>query len=614
LIFDNADDPSIDLSAYFPVGSRGTILITTRNPECKVHQTVGSYEFAGMGTEDAVDLLLKSIGTYDLSLSASRHDVKTITTTLGNLALAIVQAGAAIGQGLCSIEGYCEMYQRRRRELLSRAPTQASSDYKYTVYTTWEVSVNLIESMGSEAAGHALELLRLFSFLHFDGISEQIFEEAWVNMAYKSCSDWSASNQVQWIFNNTSTTWDPYSLRESIILLTSFSLIRVHGLTNNLSIHPLVHTWARDRLDEAEQKRWVLKTAVLLADSISWDQSISGYDFRRSLVAHVTTCLQAMTLETLFASGMGEAERCGIASRFALVLRESGQWQGAMLLEEKLYEARKRTLGDEHPDTLISIGNLARSYSDLGRVQDAVQLKEKVYEARKRTLGDEHPDTLISMGNLAKSYSDLGRVQDSVLLEEKVYEASKRTLGDEHPSTLISMGNLARSYSDLGRVQDAVQLEEKAYEARKRTLGDEHPDTLLSMVNLASSYSDLGRVQDAVQLEEKAYEASKRTLGEEHPDTLLSMGNLAKSYSDLGRAQDAVQLIGELYEARKRTLGEEHPTTLSILEFYNSALQKLHEETQPENTTQSSSVHSMERSTEKIKGRRILKSFFKRNH
>jgi hypothetical protein len=71
-------------------------------------------------------------------------------------------------------------------------------------------------------------------------------------------------------------------------------------------------------------------------------------------------------------------------------------------------EARKRTLGDEHPSTLVSIGNLATSYSDLGRQQKAVELTEKVLEVYKRIVGNEHFDTLLSIGNLASSYSDLG--------------------------------------------------------------------------------------------------------------------------------------------------------------------------------------------------------------
>ena len=561
LIFDNADDPSIDISHYFPVGSRGVIIITTRNPECKVHQTVGSYEFAGMEVEEAVDLLLKAIGTDDLSSQASRLMARNIVTTLGNLSLAIIQAGAAIRQKLCRLEDYCGTYRRRRQELLSRAPTQARSDYKYTVYTTWEVSVNMIEGMSNEVASHALELLRLFSFFHFDGISEEIFRQAWENTTRQPCSDWTASYQVDW-FHKDVSRWDPYHIREAIALLSSFSLIQVDGLTNNVSIHPLVHVWARDRLGIAEQEKWSFTTALLLAASISWRQKTSDYGFRRSLISHITTCISFLTPEALFVIGNGEEERLESARKFIRVFVETGQWQKAVQLEEKVLEATQRTLGDEHPHTLLSMGNLARSYSDLGRRQEAVQLEEKVLEATQRTLGDEHPDTLLSMGNLAASYSDLGRRQEAVQLEEKVLEARKRTLGDEHPDTLLSMSNLAASYSGLGRRQEAVQLREKVLEATQRTLGDEHPDTLLSMGNLAASYSDLGRRQEAVQLEEKVLEATQRTLGDEHPHTLLSMGNLAASYSDLGRPQEAVQLEEKVLEARKRTLGDEHPDTL----------------------------------------------------
>lgn len=41
LNFDNVDDPSTALSKYFPVRGRGTMLITSRNAESKIHATVG---------------------------------------------------------------------------------------------------------------------------------------------------------------------------------------------------------------------------------------------------------------------------------------------------------------------------------------------------------------------------------------------------------------------------------------------------------------------------------------------------------------------------------------------------------------------------------------------
>ena len=34
MILDNADDPHLDISPYFPVGNRGIVLITTLGPDC----------------------------------------------------------------------------------------------------------------------------------------------------------------------------------------------------------------------------------------------------------------------------------------------------------------------------------------------------------------------------------------------------------------------------------------------------------------------------------------------------------------------------------------------------------------------------------------------------
>jgi hypothetical protein len=54
-------------------------------------------------------------------------------------------------------------------------------------------------------------------------------------------------------------------------------------------------------------------------------------------------------------------------------------------------EMSKRVLGDEHPDTLTSMGNLALTYSNQGRWKEAEELEVQVIETRKRVLGDEHP-------------------------------------------------------------------------------------------------------------------------------------------------------------------------------------------------------------------------------
>jgi Tetratricopeptide repeat len=57
---------------------------------------------------------------------------------------------------------------------------------------------------------------------------------------------------------------------------------------------------------------------------------------------------------------------------------------------------RKRVLGQEHPDTLTSMANLASKYRNQGRWKEAEELEVQVKETRKRVLGQEHPSTLTS--------------------------------------------------------------------------------------------------------------------------------------------------------------------------------------------------------------------------
>ena len=44
-----------------------------------------------------------------------------------------------------------------------------------------------------------------------------------------------------------------------------------------------------------------------------------------------------------------------------------GWWKEAKELELLVMEMRKRVLGEEHPDSLMSIGNLASTYWNQGR-------------------------------------------------------------------------------------------------------------------------------------------------------------------------------------------------------------------------------------------------------
>ena len=86
---------------------------------------------------------------------------------------------------------------------------------------------------------------------------------------------------------------------------------------------------------------------------------------------------------------------------------------------------------------MISIGNLALSYEDLGQWKDAEELQKQVVETERRVLGKQHTDTLTGMINLAAIHGQYEKAEE---LEIQVVETSKSMLGPEHPRTLTIVG------------------------------------------------------------------------------------------------------------------------------------------------------------------------------
>src|SRR5204862_129233 len=94
-----------------------------------------------------------------------------------------------------------------------------------------------------------------------------------------------------------------------------------------------------------------------------------------------------------------------------------------------------------------------------GRYNEAEKALLEVMRRNRTVLGEEHPDTLTSMANLASTYRNQGRWTEAEELEVQVIERSKRVLGAEHPDTLTSMANLASTYRNQGRWKEAEDLQ-----------------------------------------------------------------------------------------------------------------------------------------------------------
>ncbi|MFB7764209.1 tetratricopeptide repeat protein [Streptomyces xiamenensis] len=179
------------------------------------------------------------------------------------------------------------------------------------------------------------------------------------------------------------------------------------------------------------------------------------------------------------------------------------------------------------PDAHPAIYKVSNSLKDAGPYNQALAYNQATVRHTTTLLGTDHNDTLTARGNLAASYSAVGRTAEAIELEERVLTDRERILGPDHPNTLTARGNLALSYGEAGRTAEAIELEERVLTDRERILGPDHPDTLLTRGNLALSYQEAGRTAEATDLGERVLTDSEEILGPDHPNTLTARGNLA---------------------------------------------------------------------------------------
>jgi tetratricopeptide repeat protein len=92
-------------------------------------------------------------------------------------------------------------------------------------------------------------------------------------------------------------------------------------------------------------------------------------------------------------------------------------------------------------------------------------------------LGDDHPDTLTSAGNLAGVLFHLGERQQARELAEDTLARQRRALGDDHPSTLQTAYNVTVVLLDGRNLLAARKLAARTLDGYKKTLGRDHPDT-----------------------------------------------------------------------------------------------------------------------------------------
>jgi tetratricopeptide (TPR) repeat protein len=558
-IDDEEDKSYIDLRYFLPDAASVTVIITTRSAITTEMTELEEVNVAEMEPSEAAELFIRCAKLTNDSQAGT--EVELIVKELGYLALAITLAGSYVSltpRLSSDLKQFLPEYCQRRKALLSQKPKRLTHQYGESVLGTWEMSFSAIKRQSLEAS----RLLTLLAFLHFDDIFQDLFIQAMGSQETARGKDNAGTELIWRSFISPGNSLDIYAIEAAFRCLQSFSLIQWKPNQSSYTMHKLVHAWGYDRLNQDQQIVLSLTALQLLRHIVSNPKPDPAYKIR--LVPHL------MANFTILSSLYNEMDREYAALLTVLdgigdFLSSTGHWIEEFPIRNFCLNNLTRLRGEEHPDTIWAMRNLANSFGDLGKLDEAASMQREVLEKLRRIFGKEHPSTIAAMNDLAVTLRDQGKLDEAASMQKEVLEKWRKILGNEHPDTIGAMSNLAYLLGDLGKLDEAATMMREVLEKRRRILGEEHLDTISAINNLTVTLRGQGKLDEAASMLKDVLEKWRKMLGNEHPDTIGAMSNLATTLGRQGKLDEAASMLKEVLEKRRKILGNEHPDTISAM-------------------------------------------------
>ncbi len=612
IIFDNITD-SQSIDELLPKQGNGHVLITSRYRDWR---SLSSAVFPLVPFEmpETKAFLFNRTGETDENAGEELFELTD------GLPLALAQAAAFISKRGLSLQAYTQLYKDQRQELrLREGPPR---DYPATLATTWELTFRRFEE--NSPAGTAL--LNIFAFLAPDNIPLSIFSqgksslpaelipvfekpldlEDLVASLYqyalieRQADGVSIHRMVQEVIQdrldkNTMQHWLEITLalidetfkfdEYNVSSWTSCAQLLPHALSTlghaknqHIILPATASIWQTigeyyHKQAEFTQGQTAIENALNLRKQIFGEKS----DLVAKSLDYLGELLQARGLfsdasryhdDALKIYQSNEELRIPMArclNNIGWLLQVRGQYDRALPYLQQALDNRRSVLGDQHPDTAISLHNLARLFQDQGQYDRALPYFQQALEINRNTLGDHHPNTATSLGSLGSLLQDQGKYDQALPYYQQALDIRRSVLGDQHPDTATSLNNLAILFQDQGQYDRALPYLQQALEINRNTLGDHHPNTATSLGNLGNLFQNQGQYDQALPYFQQALDISRSVLGDQHPDTAKSLGNLGNLFQNQGQYDQALPYLQQTLDISRNTLGDQHPNTATSL-------------------------------------------------
>ncbi|MDB6134341.1 MAG: motif domain protein [Verrucomicrobiales bacterium] len=530
LILDNVDTEEAASAVEDLLGrlSAGYVLITSRLDGWS-GQVQGS-DLGKLREEDAISFLIERTGGRRQAKASDGEAAGALAFRLDGLALALEQAGAYIAAHRISFARYVEIFDTRRADMLKWCDPRLMR-YPVSVAVTWQASFD-------QLSADARRLLDSLAFLAPAPLPRSII----------------------------GNTPECPALEEALLELSRYSLVNFPDEPpESFSLHRLVQEIVLSQLGDTAREAWERAVTLLFHEAPKNSQDVSTWNLWRWLAPHCAAVFHKNNLcdKFIYARSLLGTYSCFLSQC-------NGDYNSAESFLRRALEAQRSALGEDHPDTLNSLSNLAGILKLKGDFAAAEEIALKVLEIEMRIWGMEQPD---SLSNLAVVLKAKGQFAAAEFLLRRSIAIQKTQLSPEHPDVLISLSNLATLLSTKGDLEGAESLFRQVLIIRQRVCGVEHLDTLTALANLAGLLYTRKNFEAAEPLLRQALDGQNRILGAKHPETLDSFSNLALLLIAKGNFEMAEPLLDQVLKDQERVLGSKHPRTLASRDTLDKLLQ-----------------------------------------
>lgn len=517
--------------------------------------------------------------------------------------LAIDQAAALLSlYAHMSFNDYITRYDQQAKVLLS-TNEHPWPDYSETCMTTWEISRSFVRKKSRPAA----ILLQVCSFLDNDDIWGDLLRRSFYFegelVKGKTSTPFSAFSRAS-PTNDTRFASPGKNIDDHIALLYSFSLIKPKLGADTFSIHGVVHTWGRERLETQDRMFTTIGVARMLKDAITFvhgqtaprtgeegifekrllphlehflrfSQSIIGVEpLRLAVFARVQTGTQKQQADSIATQNQNLTfqykvlELLDTTRQLSYLVDDnlpSNSICPSPLLAHRYFrdldatnDRWRQTVLDVEETTTKSLIILGDAFTRQGRPQEGARVELSLIYLLLGMVKDDLTGALVHIGNLANQLRDLAEYQIAVNLMDFVI-ANWPTSQAETTEKLVELKSiLAVTFSRMGRWVDANALfaEIGTHEQQDTVIDSDREAFVLNQqaVNLTrqEKYSAAEKLHRAV------LQWREKSLPPNHPQILEALNGLAVTLEKQNKLDEAEALHRRTLEHRQNLFSRGH--------------------------------------------------------